>query len=399
MKYKIEELCEINSENISKSDDIKYIYYLDTSNLTRGTINELQKLIVGKDKLPSRAKRKVKVNDILISTVRPNQRHYGIIRKEIENLIVSTGFAVLSPNLKKVNPEYLYWYLTQDSIVNYLQSIAETSTSAYPSIKPSVIGGLEIDLPKLEEQKAIANILSTLDEKIETNNQINEKLEEMAQALFKHWFVDFEFPNENGEPYKSSGGEMVESELGMIPKGWGVGKLGDIISISSGKRPKEKQADSSEKYPFPIVGASSIMGYTSDFNYNEPVLIIGRVGTHGIIQRFTNKVWASDNTLVIKSKYYGFTYNILKSIDYKSLNRGSTQPLITQKDIKNTTVLIPPSNVVNSYEDFYSSLFEKYRTNKVESDLLTKIRDSILPKLMSGEIRVPLDNETLVEQS
>src|SRR5690606_14224033 len=153
----------------------------------------------------------------------------------------------------------------------------------------------------------------TLDEKIETNNQINEKLEEMAQALFKRWFVDFEFPNENGEPYKSSGGEMVESELGMIPKGWGVGKLGDIISISSGKRPKEKQADSSEKYPFPIVGASSIMGYTSDFNYNEPVLIIGRVGTHGIIQRFTNKVWASDNTLVIKSKYYGFTYNILKS--------------------------------------------------------------------------------------
>lgn len=181
MKYKIEELCEINSENISKSDDIKYIYYLDTSNLTRGTINELQKLIVGKDKLPSRAKRKVKVNDILISTVRPNQRHYGIIRKEIENLIVSTGFAVLSPNLKKVNPEYLYWYLTQDSIVNYLQSIAETSTSAYPSIKPCVIGGLEIDLPKLEEQKAIANILSTLDEKIETNNQINEKLEEMLK--------------------------------------------------------------------------------------------------------------------------------------------------------------------------------------------------------------------------
>ena len=81
----------------------------------------------------------------------------------------------------------------------------------------------------------------------------------MAQALFKHWFVDFEFLNENGKPYKLSGGEMVESELGMIPKGWGVGKLGDIISISSGKQPKEKQADSSEKYPFPIVGASSIM--------------------------------------------------------------------------------------------------------------------------------------------
>src|SRR5690606_8084550 len=157
-------------------------------------------------------------------------------------------------------------------------------------------------------------------------------LEEMAQSLFKHWFIDFEFPNENREPYKSSGGEMVESGLGLIPKGWNLGELGDIISISSGKRPKDKQDNVSNEHPFPIVGASSIMGYTSEFNYNEPVLIIGRVGTHGVIQTFTNKIWASDNTLVIKSKYYGFTYNILNSIDYKSLNRGSTQPLITQKD-------------------------------------------------------------------
>jgi type I restriction enzyme, S subunit len=301
--------------------------------------------------------------------------------------------AILAKTKDDNDTQFMYYKLVHSNLHNLRIG------SSQPLITQSLLKKIKIFLPNPIEQKSIANILSTLDEKIETNNKINEKLEEMAQALFKRWFVDFEFPNENGEPYKSSGGEMVESELGMIPKGWEVGKLGDIISISSGKRPKEKQADSSEKYPFPIVGASSIMGYTSDFNYNEPVLIIGRVGTHGIIQRFTNKVWASDNTLVIKSKYYGFTYNILKSIDYKSLNRGSTQPLITQKDIKNTTVLIPPSNVVNSYEDFYSSLFEKYRTNKVESDLLTKIRDTILPKLMSGEIRVPLDKETLVEQS
>ncbi|MED1437088.1 restriction endonuclease subunit S [Aeribacillus composti] len=300
---------------------------------------------------------------------------------------------IIDSDPSKIDKSFLYWYL------KHADTHSLRTGSAQPQIVIKDLEKFKIKIPPMSEQKAIAHILSTLDEKIETNNQINEKLEEMAQALFKHWFVDFEFPNENGKPYKSSGGEMVESELGMIPKGWGVGKLGDIISISSGKRPKEKQADSSEKYPFPIVGASSIMGYTSDFNYNEPVLIIGRVGTHGIIQRFTNKVWASDNTLVIKSKYYGFTYNILKSIDYKSLNRGSTQPLITQKDIKNTTVLIPPSNVVNSYEDFYSSLFEKYRTNKVESDLLTKIRDSILPKLMSGEIRVPLDDEVLSEKN
>jgi type I restriction enzyme, S subunit len=333
-------------------------------------------------------KRIAKKNDVLISVRAP----VGDVNIAVEDICIGRGLASL--RMKNGNNEFLYYLLK-----NYVGEITSRGTgTVFASIDKEGLETLKLPFPSDLEQKAIAHILSTLDEKIETNNQINEKLEEMAQALFKHWFVDFEFPNENGEPYKSSGGEMVESELGMIPKGWEVGKLGDIISISSGKRPKEKQADSSEKYPFPIVGASSIMGYTSDFNYNEPVLIIGRVGTHGIIQRFTNKLWASDNTLVIKSKYYGFTYNILKSIDYKSLNRGSTQPLITQKDIKNTTVLIPPSNLVNSYEDFYSSLFEKYRTNKVESDLLTKIRETILPKLMSGEIRVPLDHEEFVEQ-
>ncbi|HHY20329.1 MAG TPA: restriction endonuclease subunit S, partial [Bacilli bacterium] len=173
MKYKVSEICEINKSNISNKDNYEFINYLDTSNLTEGIIFSLQKLIIGSDKIPSRAKRKVKKNDILISTVRPNQKHYGILREVKENMIVSTGFAVLTPKENKVNPEYLYQYLTQESISEYLQAIAETSTSAYPSIRPIVIGELELELPTLEEQQAIAHILSTLDDKIEVNNQIN----------------------------------------------------------------------------------------------------------------------------------------------------------------------------------------------------------------------------------
>ncbi len=254
MRYKICDICEINRENLSKNDRWEYINYLDTSNLNEGIINEIQYLVVGKDKVPSRAKRKVKENDILISTVRPNQKHYGIIKKTVNNMIVSTGFAVLTPNSETVNPEYLYRFLTQDSITNYLQAVAETSTSAYPSIKPSVIGELEIDLPPLEEQNAIANILSTLDEKIEVNNKINKTLEKMAQTIFKHWFVDFEFPNENGEPYKSSGGEMTHSELGMIPKGWKVRTIKEIAlngNVICGKTPSTKKKENYGRYmPF-----------------------------------------------------------------------------------------------------------------------------------------------------
>ncbi|WP_017550646.1 restriction endonuclease subunit S [Heyndrickxia coagulans] len=427
MKYKIEELCEINSENISKSDDIKYIYYLDTSNLTRGTINEIQKLIVGKDKLPSRAKRKVKVNDILISTVRPNQRHYGIIRKEIENLIVSTGFAVLSPNLKKVNPEYLYWYLTQDSIVNYLQSIAETSTSAYPSIKPSVIGGLEIDLPKLEEQKAIANILSTLDEKIETNNQINEKLEEMAQALFKHWFVDFEFPNENGEPYKSSGGEMVESEVGMIPKGWKIVTLEDLTSkFTTGLNPRKNFVlGKGENYYVTIKNMGNNQIYLDDkcdkidndaikkinkrSDLKKGDLLFSGIGTIGRVYLIdeTPENWnISESIFTLRpSKLISseILYLLLLSEQLQGyaqqLASGSVQKGVRMRDLKAYKLAIPSNCLIEKFTELIRPLIRKNKYLEKENKRLKAIRDTLLPRLLSGEIRVPLDDEVLSEQN
>ena len=159
MSFKISEVCDINSFNLSKNDNLNAINYLDTANLNVGTVDELQYMEVGKDKIPSRAKRIVRKNDILISTVRPNQKHYGIIKNVAKNMVASTGFAVLTPKEDKVDPGYIYNYLIQDHITTYLHSIAESSTSTYPSIKPSVIGDLEVDLPPLEEQKTIAHIL------------------------------------------------------------------------------------------------------------------------------------------------------------------------------------------------------------------------------------------------
>ncbi|WP_455544418.1 restriction endonuclease subunit S [Intestinibacter sp.] len=391
MTFKISDICDINSNNLSTKDSYEFINYLDTSNLTEGVIDSLQRFIVGEDKIPSRAKRKVRKNDVLISTVRPNQKHYGILRRINENLIVSTGFTVLSAKEDIVYPEYLYRFLTQDSITNYLQAIGETSTSTYPSIKPSDIGSLQIELPSLEEQKAIAKVLSDLDEKIEINNKINKKLEEMAQAIFKQWFVDFEFPNEDGEPYKSSGGEMVESELGMIPKGWEVIEFSGIMNISSGKRPIEKSSNKTAEFLIPLAGASSIMGYVKEHNFKEPILVIGRVGTHGIVQRFNDKVWASDNTLVITSQYHEFSYQILNRVDYTALNRGSTQPLITQTDIKKQKIVKGTSNLLNEFERIVSDIFNSIYNNNKEIEQLVILRHILLPKLMSGEIRVPLD--------
>ena len=418
MSFKISEVCDINSLNISKNDNLKTINYLDTANLNVGTVDELQYMEVGKDKIPSRAKRIVRKNDILISTVRPNQKHYGIIKNVAKNMVASTGFAVLTPKEDKVDPGYIYNYLIQDHITTYLHSIAESSTSAYPSIKPSVIGDLEVDLPPFEEQKAIAHILSTLDDKIEVNNQINKTLENMAQAIFKQWFVDFEFPNEDGEPYKSSGGEMIESELGMIPKEWEVVQIDSLCShIKPGTNYQPKRID----LGIPFLNVRNInkghidvtdVKYISKEDFEnvhkswvpeENDVLISRIGTLGLVAVIRKRdlpIAVHYNFINFKTKdvSFQFFYFTLKSdffqSQYHGIKKASVQEYVTLDEVKKLKLVFPTNReIFKNFEKKFIDMYELINNKQEETENLIKIRDSLLPKLMSGEIRVPLDEE------
>ena len=275
--------------------------------------------------------------------------------------------------------EYLYYWFLSPYGKNEINTKAIGSTQKALTIDS--LSKFDIKIPaNLDDQRRIASILSSLDRKIELNNKINADLEEMAQAIFKNWFVDF-------EPFKD--GKFVDSELGMIPEGWKVGCLGDIAEITSGKRPPKKSKDKTKELFIPLIGASDIMGFTSDVLYERSILVIGRVGTHGVVQRFQEKCWPSDNTLVIESSYYNYVYQLLKGIDYSAINRGSTQPLITQTDVKNTDVIIAPENVLKEYESITSTLFSKHRANIKENSRLSLLRDTLLPRLMSGELEIP----------
>lgn len=278
-----------------------------------------------------------------------NQSCYGLRAKE--NIVIS---------------DFLYYLLKS---LRYVLK-KNTHGSVFDTITRDTFEGIEVELFPLPTQQRIAKILSSLDDKIELNNSINKNLEEQMQAMFKSWFVDF-------EPFG-----------GVMPSDWEKITLGEIAHIGSGKRPPKLNEIIKENYIMPVVGASGIMGYCSDVLYNEPVLIIGRVGTHGIVQRINKPCWASDNTLVIKSVYYEYVYQILKNIDYSGLNRGSTQPLITQRDIKNTLIILPNIDVLKSYERISKALLTKEEMNIEENIMLTEIRDTLLPKLMSGEIDV-----------
>ena len=184
MICKIRDLVTFNPKTIGKNSNYETINYLDTANLTKNIVSEIVNLRVSE--APSRAKRIIRKGDILYSTVRPNLCHYGIVEKDYENLICSTGFAVLRAN-ENVNPYYLYSYLTLPIITEKLHLIAENSTSAYPSIKPGDIANLEIDIPNIEIQNKIASILQRLENKMDLNKQMNNNLSELALTLFKEF--------------------------------------------------------------------------------------------------------------------------------------------------------------------------------------------------------------------
>ncbi len=180
--YKIGEISEVNKSQYSPKENWQNFLYLDTGSITRNQIDSIQTISLATE-LPSRARRKVVNFDIVYSTVRPNQCHYGILKNPKTNLLVSTGFAVITVNQEVANPLFVYYYLTQVYIIDALQAIAEQSVSAYPSIKPSDIENVEVYLPPLNIQNTIANILSSLDSKIELNNRINHNLARVASVI------------------------------------------------------------------------------------------------------------------------------------------------------------------------------------------------------------------------
>lgn len=175
-EVRLGDVCIINEGSYSVKENWPFVNYLDTGNITDNKIDSIQYIDTKYEKLPSRARRKVRRKSIIYSTVRPNQRHFGIIKNQPDNFLVSTGFTVIDAKSEVVDADFLYYLLTQASVVDRLHAIAEQSTSTYPSIKPSDLGNLMIFLPRLEIQKKIAGMLSCLDAKIVQNIEINKNL-------------------------------------------------------------------------------------------------------------------------------------------------------------------------------------------------------------------------------
>ena len=315
-------------------------------------------------------------------------------------------YVMQSKEPNEVDNTYLYYYLSLQ--LNYLKEISVGSATRF--LTKSILDEIEIKYPNYEEMKSIGNILSSLDDKIELNNEMNKTLEEMAQSIFKRWFVDFQFPNEDGQPYKSSGGEMVESELGMIPKGWEVKTIGDIGNVITGKTPSSKidgcfgneykfitprDIDNSvfilnterelssiglEQLKRNIVPKNSIGVSCIGSNLGEVYI----TGEHSVTNQQINTVVLNNITI------YPYVYIYLKNMkeDFLNMSSGSAVPIINKTSFSKINILIPDNNLLQKYVQATTCYFDRIKENLKEIENLTKLRDTLLPKLMNGEIKI-----------
>ena len=387
---KLSSISKTNLYSLSSKDNFESYSYLDTGNITENKVAQLQ-TFSDKSNLPSRAKRLVKKDNIIYSSVRPNQKHYGYIDENLQNIIVSTGFVVIDVDEKMADPYYIYLQLIQDDVTHYLQSVAEQSVTSYPSIKASDIEELEINLPSIDVQKRISKIIRSINKKIEINEAINKNLEEQLSTIFRSKFAN----------------KIEEIKLNGCSS-----KLEDFIDVidNRGKTPPLTNDDLS----YPIIDVKALSGEDRCINYNncskyvssntyanwfrnghpqEKDIIISTVGSLAEMKMFWGKKGCiAQNVVALRSKtnMAFYLYQYLKYIknDLIAYDIGSVQPSIKVTHIVKHPIYLPKNEDI----EYFNCLAEKatsiIRSNNIEKDCLIRIRDSLLPRLLTGEIDV-----------
>ena len=337
----------------------------------------------------------LQANDIVIgmdgSRVGKNKAR---IKEEDLPLLLAQRVACVRHN-ELAEQDYLYYNIFSKKFIDYVNSIH--TGSAIPHISQKQIEDYKILLPDLETQRRIASMLSSLDRKIELNNKINADLEEMAQAIFKNWFVDF-------EPFKD--GKFVDSELGMIPEGWKVGTLGDITKNKSAKVKERNDVKVlspvttgelvlSEEYFTKQVFSSSIAKYKivnkGDFAYNPARVNIGSLGRNEFdFDGCVSPVYVVFSVLDGYENYF----DLFRKTDFfkdsvASLAIGGVRQSLSYDDLSSIEVIIPSENAVEEFNNLYNQMKKTIKANKLENSRLSLLRDTLLPRLMSGELEVP----------
>jgi type I restriction enzyme S subunit len=302
----------------------------------------------------------------------------GIVPSEAqyERYIISNKQLRARVNELVVDPLFAFYWFSSPDMVAYIQQ--RNTGSSVPLINLSVLRSLPIPLPPLDEQRAIAHILGTLDDKMELNRRMNETLEEMARAIFKSWFVD--------------------SELGEIPTGWKMGELGEVVAIHDSKRvPLSGRERSQRNGPYPYYGATSVMDHVDDYLFDGIYVLVGEDGSvvtvddHPFTQYVWGKLWVNNHAHVLQGKGSVSTEHLLLSLSQTNIRAhvtGAVQLKLNQRNMKSIPFMLSSSTINEAFKDRIAPLFERLRAGHEESQTLVAIRDALLPRLISGELRI-----------
>jgi type I restriction enzyme S subunit len=415
----LNELCKIKIGGTPKTNiksfwngSIKWATAKDISNTSGRFIQKTEKTITkeGSD----RSAAKILPANTIVITARGTVGKMAITPEPMA--INQTCYGLLAENI-----DNMFLYYSVKSAIEKLMGVSYGTV--FDTITIKSFENIRLLVPNNRaEQRAIAKILSDLDSKIELNQKMNKTLEAIAQAIFKHWFIDFEFPNEEGKPYKSSGGEMVDSELGEIPKRWEVKKIRDVLrEISSGSRPKGG-IDKKLCNGIPSIGAENINGlghydfsktrYVSDgfFEKNQKGMVmdrdvllykdgaqLGRKTIFGGGFPFI-KCMVNEHVFILRVREelrQSYLYFWLDRNDVtdaiRNLNTNSAQPGLNKEAVGSLRILVPQLHILSEFDLLISFLLNRIFNNSLQSKTIDEIRDLLLPKLVSGKIRVPLE--------
>lgn len=405
-KYKLKDIGEVvggatplTSDDSNYDGDISWITPNDLSNrkspyITRGERN------ITKKGLKEIGNRLYPKGTVLFSSRAPIG-YVAIAKKE---LCTNQGFKSVIPNLAYTTPEYLYY--TLDFYKKHIEK--KGSGTTFKEVSSSVMENIELPFPSLENQERIANCLMSLDQKIALNTRMNAELEAMAKQLYDYWFVQFDFPfdfaqgkpDENGKPYKSSGGKMVWSEKlkREIPEGWEVKTLSNILILEDYRRiPLSNKERENKKGPFPYYGATGIMDYIDEYIFDGDYLLLAEDGStsdengNPVVQYIWGKNWVNNHAHIItlnNKNWLEYCYFLLKTIPVVLIETGSIQKKINQENLMSYNVAFPPDKLIESYCDITNTLREKQKQVTDEKNHLTHLRDSFLPMLMNGQVTI-----------
>ena len=383
------------SELLPKGDCV----FLNTGNVRQNSFDFSNLDFITKEKDNLLRNGKLQRDDIVLTT-RGTVGNVALYSQKVpfSNLRINSGMVIIRVNRNFWHPYFVYLFFQSHLFKKQISRLI--SGSAQPQLPISILETVSIPQLTLDEQKEIIFNIKSIDQKIQINNQINQELEAMAKTLYDYWFVQFDFPDQNGKPYKSSGGKMVYHQdlKREIPEGWGVEKLGDITICHDSKRvPLSSNDRELVKGEIPYYGATGIMDYVNNYIFDGDYVLMAEDGSvmteegTPILQRISGKNWVNNHAHVlepIKNHSCKLLMMLLKDVSVMKIKTGSIQMKINQENMNKIVVPAIPLELLSEINQKLEVIDKQQLTLIEENKQLTQLRDWLLPMLMNGQVKV-----------